>query len=120
MTDNGLLAPRQDRSRKTLERILESGTALITEQSYDDVTITEIAARAQTSVGGFYSRFSNKEALFNALQKRLEEETQSAVTEAYRKNWEADDLQGLLHHMVLKNAELYKKYRGVYGKSFQV
>ena len=109
----GLREPRQSRSQQTLERILDSGTALIAEQSYDEVTIAEIAGRARISVGGFYSRFKNKEALFSTLQKRLAQETQDALTAALAEDWTATNLYDLLFFVVSRNAELYEKYRGV-------
>ena len=96
-----------------MNRILQSSTALIAEQSYDDVTIAEIAERAQISIGGFYSRFQNKEALLGVLQERLGQETQNRINAALAKDWSVMSLYDLLHFIVSNNAELYEKYRGV-------
>jgi AcrR family transcriptional regulator len=113
MDKQSLLEPKQSRSQQTLERILSSSTTLVAEQSYDELTIAEIAAHAQVSVGGFYSRFQNKEALFTTLQQRLGQETQSRMTDALAADWSASDLHDLLQFIVSNNAELYEKYRGV-------
>ena len=113
VNDSDLHQPRQSRSQQTLERILRSGTTLIAEQSYDDVTIAEIAAQAKISVGGFYSRFRNKEALLNALQIRLAEETQDRIRICLAKDWSSKNFFDLLQFIVSNNAELYDKYRGV-------
>ncbi len=113
MDNLGLREPRQSRSQQTLRRILQSSTALIAEQSYDEVTIAEIAKRAEISVGGFYSRFQNKEALLSVLQERLGQETQSRINAALAKEWSVTSLYDLLHFIVSNNAELYEKYRGV-------
>ena len=113
MDELGLREPRQSRSQQTLARILASGTSLIAEQSYDDLTIAEIAERAEISVGGFYSRFENKEALFSTLQNRLAQETQDRLSAARKQDWSATGLYELLFFIVLGNAELYEKYRGV-------
>ena len=113
MDSPGLREPRQSRSQQTLERILQSSTTLIAEQSYDEVTIAEIAARAQISVGGFYSRFHNKAALFSVLQQRLGQETQTRITAALADDWSSTSLHDLLTFIVSNNAELYEKYRGV-------
>ena len=113
MDQQDLHIPRQSRSKQTLERILSSGTILIAEQSYDEVTVAEIAARAQISVGGFYSRFRNKEALFNKLKERLGQETQGKMAAALARDWSSSSLHDLLLHVVTGNAELYEKYRGV-------
>lgn len=109
----GIRRPRQPRSEQTLERILGAGTDLISERSYDALTIVDIAQRAEISVGGFYSRFRNKEALFDALQGRLAEETQSRVAEALATDWSSASLLELIEVIVEGNVELYRKYRGV-------
>lgn len=113
MSTIGLRAPQQSRSQQTLERILSSSTALITEKSYEDVSVAEIAERARISVGGFYSRFENKEALFGTLLDRLGQETDVRIEKALAKDWSNTSLHELLHFIVSNNAEVYEKYRGV-------
>lgn len=113
METSGLHEPKQSRSQQTLDRILQSSTALIAEQSYDDVTITDIAARSQISVGGFYSRFRNKEALLSVLAENLAHETQTRISSAMSSDWAAKSLAELLNFIVTNNVELYEKYRGV-------
>ena len=105
--------PQQNRSQKTLERILLSSTQLIAKKSYDEVSIAELASHAQISVGGFYARFANKEALFNTLLAKLAEETQNGVQSALAKDWSTSSLHELLRHIVSSNAELYERYRGI-------
>jgi AcrR family transcriptional regulator len=113
MNASDLMTPVQSRSQQTLERILASSTELIAEQSYEDLTIADIASRASISVGGFYSRFKNKEALYRTLRDRLSAETQQRITQAQARNWDTASLQDLVVHIVGRNAELYEKYRGV-------
>lgn len=113
MVPTGLRQPTQSRSEETLKRILQAGTSLVAERSYDDVTIMDISTRAQISVGGFYSRFRNKEALLNALQQKLAEETQSELTAALSQDWTSMSLSDLIGTVVAGNAALYEKYRGV-------
>lgn len=86
---------------------------LISEKAYDNVSIAEIASSARISVGGFYSRFENKEALFGALQSRFAEETKGRIDAALAKDWSKASLRELLTFVVTNNAELYNKYRGV-------
>lgn len=57
-------APRQDRSRRTLTRIVAAAEALFAERGYDGTTVGDIASRARCSVGTFYARFNDKESLF--------------------------------------------------------
>lgn len=96
-----------------MERILSSSVALIANKPYDDISITEIAGNAGISVGAFYSRFANKAALFTVLQSNLGQETQEKIDGALARDWSESTLQELLHHIVLGNAALYTKYRGV-------
>lgn len=113
MNTIGLRAPQQPRSQQTLERILSSSTSLITEKSYEDVSIAEIAERARISVGGFYSRFENKEALYFTLLNRLGQETDDRIETALGKDWSKTSLHELLYYIVANNAEIYEKYRGI-------
>lgn len=113
MVNTIVRAPQQSRSQKTLERILSSSTSLISVKSYDDLSIAEIASSARISVGGFYSRFENKEALFSRLVERLGQETEDRITAALAADWSKTSLQQLLFFVVNNNAEIYEKYRGV-------
>lgn len=69
-----LHAPKQKRSRKTLERILSAARSLMAEHGVDAVGVTEIVSAAESSVGSFYARFDGKEDLVRALHERLWEE----------------------------------------------
>ena len=62
--------PRQDRSRKTLERLLDATEELIRARGIDAVTIPGVVQAAQSSVGSFYARFPNKAALLSTLHER--------------------------------------------------
>jgi len=66
--------PRQQRSQETLERILDAAEALIIEQGVDQTTVTEVARRADSSVGALYARFDGKEALLAAVFERFYEQ----------------------------------------------
>lgn len=105
--------PTQVRSQQTLERIILSSTRLISNRSYDDVTIADITAAAEISVGAFYARFRNKGALFGMLRESLAQETQSRISDALATDWSGVGLHDLLLNIVANNAELYEKYRGV-------
>lgn len=62
--------PQQARSRKRFDRILDAAAELFAEIGYESATTDEIAARANTSVGGLYRFFPNKLAIFLALAER--------------------------------------------------
>ena len=64
--------PRQERSRRTLERMLDVTEELLKEKPFEAITVGEIVAGAETSVGAFYSRFRDKDALLPALYQRYD------------------------------------------------
>ena len=61
-------APKQTRSRATLERISAAAVELIGEQGVEATTVAQIVARAESSVGSFYARFNTKEDLLEYLR----------------------------------------------------
>lgn len=63
--------PKQARAEQTLHRLLDAAEALIEERGPSDVSIPEIVRRAQSSVGGFYARFRDKNELLRALEERF-------------------------------------------------
>lgn len=63
--------PQQNRSRKSLERVLSAGIAVLAEKGYDGFSIADVSARANVSVGSIYQRFQSKAVLFAALQERI-------------------------------------------------
>jgi AcrR family transcriptional regulator len=62
--------PKQARSERTLQRLLDAAEALIKEKGHAAVSIPEITRRARSSVGGFYARFRDKNELLRALEER--------------------------------------------------
>jgi AcrR family transcriptional regulator len=76
-----LLPVQQERSRATLERILDAAEALLSERLWEDITIAELVDRAACSVGAFYSRVRTKEALLAFLRDRLYARTLTAIDE---------------------------------------
>ena len=67
--------PQQDRSRKTLERLLDATEEIIRAKGIDAVTIPAVVQAAQSSVGSFYARFPNKAALLSVLHERVCEQS---------------------------------------------
>ncbi|MEZ4369804.1 MAG: TetR/AcrR family transcriptional regulator [Polyangiaceae bacterium] len=97
--------PKQARSQRTLERLLDAAEQLILEQGVVDVSIPEIVARAGSSVGGFYGRFKDKDALIRALEERFLARVGSMLADVTRpEKWEDKSLEqtvsGLLEVMV--------------------
>ncbi len=73
-------APRQDRSRRTVERILDAATRIFDEDGYAGTTTNEIAAVAGVSVGSLYQYFPNKDSILVALARRHVADVTTALT----------------------------------------
>jgi AcrR family transcriptional regulator len=62
--------PQQDRSRITVEAILEATARILTEEGYEKANTNRIAERAGISIGSLYQYFPNKESLMAALMEQ--------------------------------------------------
>lgn len=61
---------RTDKTRRTRQLIEECAVALFAEGAYDDVTMAEIARRANVSPATVFNHFATKDALiFNGLER---------------------------------------------------
>lgn len=65
--------PKQHRSRQTLDRILRATERLLEDMEFDRISMQEIVEAAQSSVGSFYNRFRDKQALLTGLYDRYDE-----------------------------------------------
>jgi len=63
-------SPKQERSKATVEAILEAAAQLLVELRYARMTTAKVAARAGVSVGSLYQYFPTKDALVGALVAR--------------------------------------------------
>src|SRR5437660_7768995 len=61
----------QLRSLQRHERILDAATRVFSTKGYHGALVDEIALEADTSKGGVYFHFPNKQAIFLALLDRL-------------------------------------------------
>lgn len=61
------LPAKQDRSRKTRDALMAATWKLLQSQPWQALSINDIVKLAGSSVGAFYSRFTDKEALLEAL-----------------------------------------------------
>ncbi len=71
--------PQQDRSRVTVEVILEATTHILVEEGYEKANTNRIAERAGISIGSLYQYFPNKESLMSALIEQHSNEIAALV-----------------------------------------
>jgi len=60
----------QTRRTDTVSRILAAAEALFLERNYADVTVAQVAERADLTKGAVYHHFSSKEALYREMLQR--------------------------------------------------
>lgn len=63
-------APKQARSRATVDAIVEAGTQVLGRRGWAGFTTNEVAEAAGVSIGSLYQYFPNKLSLIEALRRR--------------------------------------------------
>jgi len=71
--------PRQDRSKATVDSILDATARVLVRHGFDGLTTNAVADLAGCSIGSLYQYFPNKEALVAALFERHAEEMNASV-----------------------------------------
>jgi AcrR family transcriptional regulator len=78
--------PQQERSERTLAVILDVASGLFAEVGFEATTMTAIAARSGTSIGGLYHYFPDKTSIVQALIHQyglaIEAEWKPLITQA--------------------------------------
>jgi AcrR family transcriptional regulator len=90
--------PQQERSRKTLEKLLAATAEMLERFGLEGATVPRIAGKAGVSVGSVYRRFEDKDALFRATFLNLIEHS----VEANKRNLRAETFAGLSLELVVK------------------
>lgn len=75
--------PRQQRSRRTLKRIVDAFEHALQTQTFEEVTVGAICKQAGCSVGTFYGRVESKDVLLEHLRTRVFEEVQGTLVELF-------------------------------------
>ncbi|XLZ68987.1 TetR/AcrR family transcriptional regulator [Massilia sp. SR12] len=93
-------APRQARSRHTVETILQATARIFSEHGYAGTNTNLIAEKAGISVGSLYQYFQNKDALIAALHQRHAEQVQATVEQVLAAEPTAPTLAGHIGALV--------------------
>lgn len=84
----GARAPKQDRSRLSLQRLMDTAGRMLEEEGYANFTLQALSKRAKVSIGSIYHLFANKQELIRELQvrflERIEQEHAVVITELRR------------------------------------
>ncbi|NIP58193.1 MAG: TetR family transcriptional regulator [Gemmatimonadetes bacterium] len=102
--------PRQERSRRTLERIARAARELIAEHGVQGTTVQRIVDRAESSVGSFYARFDSRDDLLRYLEERVWRTARERWDEAVAaETWKGLSLWKVLEGVVSLLVRLYRE-----------
>jgi len=106
--------PQQARSRDTMSQILEAATQILDNKTFEELTVVEVVQNAGCSVGAFYGRFKDKDALLEALDERFFLEFERDVREFLTpSNWVDKSFTEIIERVTVLLIEIYSKQKGV-------
>jgi AcrR family transcriptional regulator len=91
--------PLQDRSRATVEALLEATADILTRHGYSRLTTNRIAERAGVNIASLYQYFPDKAALVAELRRRHGTEQRAAVRRALAERC-GQDLESVIRALV--------------------
>ncbi len=113
-TETSVNPPRQARSRDTLERFARAAVDLLNHRPWSRISVAELADAAGSSVGAFYTRFADKDALLEYLDARYADE----LIAFSRRHRDLARRRGLdagarAEHLLRGVVRLFRRYRGL-------
>lgn len=86
LKSSGFVLPaRQKRTEAARDRLLDAAQREFAQHGFNGAIVADLAREAKCSIGSFYRRFKDKEALFFALQEQMHE-TESANIDRFFDN----------------------------------
>ncbi len=106
--------PTQARSREALERFITAGEQALSDNQFEQLSVSELAALADSSVGTFYRLFTDKEVLFQLVHDRFVHQAKAMLDEALDEDrWVGLGVADILSELVSTLARLYGKQEGM-------
>lgn len=105
----GRRAPVQERSRQTVNRILDAAAEIADELGVEAVTTRAVADRAGVSYPSLYRFFPDREAILEALLERLTADLDARCIRAEQK-WEITSVEQLLNNEVDLHIAYYTEH----------
>jgi len=114
MTSPRFFPPRQTRSQETLNRVLDAAERVLEEKSFTETTVAEIMERAGVTVGAFYRRFADKDALLYLLDQRFFCEIRQRGDDLLdAERWRGASVADILSAFASAAVEIYTTKRGI-------
>lgn len=103
--------PKQLRSKDTQEKLLSALESLLEERFFEQITIRDIAQRAELSTATIYRRFKNKEALLPILYERYDQRLGEWASSIWQSKSleEHCDLNSRINWVVKEHVRFYKE-----------
>lgn len=106
------ITPKQKRSEVTQTKILESLNNCLQIKYFEHISINELAEGAGVSVGTFYRRFKDKNALIPLLYDQLGEQLNGWIAELTQQNTES--VEQAISILCLGVSDFIKQRQGVF------
>jgi len=107
MQEDRARLPRRERERlQHRKEILDAALGLFSEKGYHNVSMEEIARKAEFGVGTLYNFFRSKEELYKSLIREVADKFHSSLTKAIEEK--GDEIEKLKNYLKIKG-EIFKE-----------
>ncbi len=111
----------QTRSREQRDRLLKAAERVFAKEGFAGAHVSQIAELAQCSVGSFYRRFKDKEALFFALQEDMAERAHDNIQKVFdNSDWLTRPLSEKFEEFIRNTARTVVRIEGYYRALFEM
>lgn len=120
-SEGWVLPAYQSRSREQRDRLLKAGERVFASRGFWESHVSEIVKEANCSVGSFYRRFRDKEALFLALQQDMHARSLANIGKFFANPiGEKSSLTSIFFHLIDNTASEATKIKGYYRALFEI
>ena len=117
---DGVIPANQVRSREAQARLMRAGEAVFAQKGYDEAHVSDIAAAANCSIGSFYRRFRDKEALFRALHLQFAQRTRDNFDRFFAApQWDGVPTAQVISTLVENTGRVIQRHPGFFRAFFQ-
>ena len=109
----GMRPALQARSRLLTARLINEALILLQNVDFEGISVEALCARADATVGSFYSRFDSKDAFVVAVQRAVVEDTRRHIVRDYETGVAPSDTAAHFLGWVAKSATAwYRRHEG--------
>lgn len=119
--EDWVLPAHQLRSREQRDRLLKAGERIFARDGFWGAHVTQIAELASCSVGSFYRRFKDKEALFFALQEDMAGHARRNIEKVFDDpDWLIRPLDEMFEQLIRNTARTIVRIQGYYRALYEM